>query len=56
MAFEKINYIDKETVITAKNLNDIQVAIIDLEDVITNEMIDAICGQVITVVTNEVEF
>ena len=31
MSLTKVNYIDKETVITAQNLNDIQDAVIDLE-------------------------
>ena len=55
MGLTKVNYKDKQTVITAKNLNDIQNAIIDLEDVITDEMIDAICGSSI-VNASEVEF
>ena len=32
MSLTKVNYIDKETVITAQNLNDIQDAIITLEN------------------------
>lgn len=32
MALKKVNYIDKQTVISAKNMNDIQDAIIDLEN------------------------
>ncbi len=31
MSLTKVNYIDKETVITAQNLNDIQDAVIELE-------------------------
>ena len=55
MSLNKVTYKDKQTVITAKNLNDIQDAIINLEDVITDEMIDAICGASIQK-ASEVEF
>ena len=55
MALNKIEYINNETVIMAENLNDIQDAIIALEDVITDEMIDAICGASIQK-ASEVEF
>ena len=50
MGLEKRNYIDKETLITAKNMNDIQDAIIELErsgtatDEHINSLIDAKLG------------
>lgn len=36
MSFEKVNYIDGETVITAKNLNDIQNELTDLKAEVEN--------------------
>ena len=50
MGLEKRNYTDKETLITAKNMNDIQDAIIELErsgtatDEHINSLIDAKLG------------
>ena len=47
MSLTKVNYIDKETVITAQNLNDIQDAVIDLEnELVTMTEIEEAIGAV----------
>ena len=56
MGLEKRNYIDKETLITAKNMNDIQDAIIALENGggggVTDEHINSLIDEKLGVIAN----
>ena len=50
MALEKVNYVDNKTVISAKNLNDIQ------DEIIANRKdLDEVKGQVTTIIEATVE-
>lgn len=50
MALEKVNYVDKETIITAENMNEIQDAIIA-----NQQEVETLKGQVSTLIEATVE-